>query len=209
MPGHTKISLRASTGTSGEHEALRRSLVYIRGTFPRSETDSVRVGFDDDIPAHFVALVVQKKCVPFGMGNSPRGNHFVRLGFRQTSDLAQTCCRASRVVGARRCISARLSRFDCLPNCGGRRQQGDHGRNPASHIGHLSSLTGHGANLDNAPTATTEAATSVVGDIVRDGTDPTPGRHRSPVEKSDATGAAAPSRRPHRNPSTESGSVQR
>lgn len=74
---------------------------------------------------------------------------------------------------------------------------------------HKTSLTGHGAHCACAPMATTEAATSVVGDIVRDGTDETPGRHRSPVEKSCATGAAAPSRRPHPKPSTESGSDQR
>lgn len=47
--------------------------------------------------------------------------------------------------------------------------------------------------------ATTEAATSVVGDIVGDGADMTPGSTSSPVEQSAATGAAdaALADRPH------------
>lgn len=74
---------------------------------------------------------------------------------------------------------------------------------------HDSSLAGYGADLVSAPMATTEGATSVVGDIVRDGSDITPEAHDTSVESSPATGAAQPTPGPHPKPSTESGSDQR
>lgn len=90
-------------------------------------------------------------------------------------------------------------------------------RNPVAKsdrgIAHETSLTGYGADLVSAPVATMEGATSVVGDIVRDGTDKTvPEAHDASVESSVATGAAArkgSQRRPHPKPTTDTGSDQR
>lgn len=70
---------------------------------------------------------------------------------------------------------------------------------------HDSSLSGYGANIDNAPMASAEGATSVVGDIVRDGADMATGSD-SPVEQSAATGAAA-SARPHHSPTKIAGAA--
>lgn len=68
------------------------------------------------------------------------------------------------------------------------------------HDVHEDSLTGYGADCVSAPMATMEAATSVVGDIVRDGADITPASPDSAVEESAANGAAGSEgslRRPH------------
>ena len=70
---------------------------------------------------------------------------------------------------------------------------------------HENSLTGHGANLDNAPMASAEGAISADGDIVRDGADTVPGSD-SPAEQSAAPGAAA-SARPHHSPATNAGTA--
>ncbi|WP_423058681.1 hypothetical protein [Brevibacterium linens] len=71
------------------------------------------------------------------------------------------------------------------------------------------SLAGHGVHCACTSIASTEAATSVVGDSVRDGGDIPPEALDTSVEDSTATGAADPSRRPHPKPSSESGSDQR
>lgn len=83
-------------------------------------------------------------------------------------------------------------------------------RGSVDQISHKTSLSGYGADRVSAPMATMEGATSVVGDIVRDGTDRSaPETHDTSVEQSVATGAAQPTPGPHHNPSTDSGSDQR
>lgn len=210
VPNYTKITLRAAARS--KQEAFRGTLVYIDRLGPRPERSIHSIGRDAHVATNLFALVDEQEGATRRVDDLPRWDDLVRFRFGEARELVQTLRRRRCIVSAGSGVGPGSAGFERLPDSRSSREQSDTSGEQSEDIGHTTSLSGYGADCVSAPIATAEAATSVVGDIVRDGTDTTPEESNASVESSVATGAAASEgspRRPHHKPSTESGSDQR